>query len=46
VKQCIGIGRDLAKTDPAADGRVVAFAKRLESNPAVAVEPATATPGL
>jgi|GEM_PF-1633005 hypothetical protein len=46
VKQCIGIGHELAKTDPAADRRVVAFANQFESHPAVAVEYATATPGL
>jgi len=46
VKQCIGISHALAKSDPVADGRVVAFAKRFELNPAMAVEPATATPGL
>jgi len=46
VQQCIGIGHELAKTDPVADGHVAAFARQFTSHPAVAVDEATITPGL
>jgi hypothetical protein len=46
VHQCIGIGHDVARTDPVADGRVTAFAHQLVSHSVVSVDQGAAEPGL
>ena len=45
VQQCLAMGHETAKSDPVADARVTAFARRFIAQPVVAAEPAPLEPG-